>query len=276
MTENVKHVESSLRELIERIMTADSRGVADPVASERFIRDHGRKLLSVLQREAAGGGECVARLTTHYGTRAFTAKIHDVSAKLPPGTYDLYTAPRPTGTEHFSICSEHRPPQPDCRRCNPFATTPASAEPTDFARGLAEHDAKLTGTGFLVDGGYVTPDRVQVITPNPDARGGGDVEFSSDTAALAFLRLIGNGNPNVDRAVERIRLSLIALSHPTPAALDAEEVTDEMVSAAWMAFTGRDKWGVNYAEDHKHMTAEERRDMRAALIAARATTGASE
>lgn len=34
--------------------------------------------------------------------------------------------------------------------------------------------------------------------------------FTSDTAALAFLHLIGNGNPNVERAVERLRQSLIA------------------------------------------------------------------
>lgn len=36
--------------------------------------------------------------------------------------------------------------------------------------------------------------------------------FTSDTAALAFLHLIGNGNPNVERAVERLRQSLIAQS----------------------------------------------------------------
>lgn len=55
-------------------------------------------------------------------------------------------------------------------------------------------------------------------------------EFSSDTAALAFLRLTGNGNPNVERAVERLRLSLttpqsgdgvVVPREPTEAMLDA-------------------------------------------------------
>lgn len=38
--------------------------------------------------------------------------------------------------------------------------------------------------------------------------------FSSDTAALAFLALIGNGNPNVNHAVERLRTSLITSQQP--------------------------------------------------------------
>lgn len=39
-------------------------------------------------------------------------------------------------------------------------------------------------------------------------------EFHSDTAALAFLRVIGGGNPNVEYAVERLRLSLITPPAP--------------------------------------------------------------
>ena len=38
--------------------------------------------------------------------------------------------------------------------------------------------------------------------------------FISDTAALAFLRVIGGGNPNVEYAVERLRLSLITPPAP--------------------------------------------------------------
>ena len=44
--------------------------------------------------------------------------------------------------------------------------------------------------------------------------------FISDTAALAFLRVIGGGNPNVEYAVERLRLSLIT----PPAPVDVRKV----------------------------------------------------
>ena len=48
----------------------------------------------------------------------------------------------------------------------------------------------------------------------------------------------------------------------------AREIDDETVGRAWLAFTGRDKLGADYADDWKCMTREEKRDMRAALTAA--------
>lgn len=61
--------------------------------------------------------------------------------------------------------------------------------------------------------------------------GGG---FSSDTAALAFLALIGNGNPNVSHAVERLRTSLIAQQPEAPAqeAVAGDQVAD--IVGRWM------------------------------------------
>lgn len=52
-------------------------------------------------------------------------------------------------------------------------------------------------------------------------------EFCSDTAALAFLRLIGGGNPNIERAVERLRSSLIDLAQQLTARTEfSDEIFD--------------------------------------------------
>lgn len=45
------------------------------------------------------------------------------------------------------------------------------------------------------------------------------------------------------------------------------KVLDEAVAAAWMAITGRDALGPDFARDHECMTQGERDDMRAALLA---------
>jgi hypothetical protein len=154
MTENVKHVEvlKRLREQEgeETFLNADDAAALDAA-------------ISALQREAAGGGEAwreeerLRLLILRQLLEGFEVEI-EAEGLESPATYlekvtlvgrfqpgsgapeiakriavilaaPARTAPRPTGTEHFSICSEHRPPQPDCRRCNPFGTTPASAEP---------------------------------------------------------------------------------------------------------------------------------------------------
>jgi hypothetical protein len=200
---------------------ANIRGIWD-VARSAFIA--GKTAGRSLQREAAGDGEGggISSIIHEVGQAIFllpsgAGSVRDRLDTAMGLLRELSTAPRPTGAEdgegwrtcRCGVGSIHY--QKDC-------TNPASAEPTDFARGLAEHDAKLTGTGFLVDGGYVTPDRVQVITPNPDARGGGeadDDDESTEPTALqiAYARGYGDGVKHAE-----------SLSHPTPAALDAEKV----------------------------------------------------
>lgn len=123
MTENVKHVDT-LRAM---------RSVFASIPALCHERDALDAAIALLQREAAGDGE-VARCAQALLAEAQHA---DAIGELPDeirgdtmfALSRALSAPRPTGTEYFSICSEHRPPQPDCRRCNPFATTPASAEP---------------------------------------------------------------------------------------------------------------------------------------------------
>jgi hypothetical protein len=158
MTENVKHVEAKFADWLANQMPPNTVISDAGWWAPRILREIER-----LQREAAGGGEAwreeerLRLLILRQLLEGFEVEI-EAEGLESPATYlekvtlvgrfqpgsgapeiakriavilaaPARTAPRPTGTEHFSICSEHRPPQPDCRRCNPFGTTPASAEP---------------------------------------------------------------------------------------------------------------------------------------------------
>jgi hypothetical protein len=168
MTDNVKHVEV-LRNLANSSLHTEEQ--IDALTAACIS----------LQREAAGDGEELRRAAETI-VNAAAAKNVLAMFNAAERISKALSAPRPTGTERFSICSEHRPPQPDCRRCNPFATTPASAEP-DHATAMEGWHAAVNDASELFANApdqRFTSRASRVVTwikanrPNPDARGGGE------------------------------------------------------------------------------------------------------
>lgn len=69
----------------------------DPLPAS-ILRECADELTATLSPAELGGVEgVVAKLTVYTvyaDTKVISARIHDVEAMLPPGTYDLYTTPR--------------------------------------------------------------------------------------------------------------------------------------------------------------------------------------
>jgi hypothetical protein len=65
------------------------------------------KALSALSLAEPGEAVSVARLTVYAGTKAITARIHDVAHSLSPGTHNLYTHPAaPAGVSEAAMVSK--------------------------------------------------------------------------------------------------------------------------------------------------------------------------
>lgn len=93
---------------------------------------------------------------------------------------------------------------------------PTAQQPLD---GPANNAGVATGSRNGPPSESVTRGNLPPSIPQQEAQGAvasaeDAGEFQSDTAALAFLRVIGKGNPNIERAVERLRLSLT--TQPAP------------------------------------------------------------
>lgn len=287
MTENVKHVEAALgcfeaAEIegwsvalqdgdIERIRDLWQRRICYAIPVLETVLDK-------LQREAAGGGE---------GFEAWFAK-QDSRTEWRELVRLAYTAPRPTGTDAIAhkgpsdfaahvcpaesaavwnaCCMEHEQIKKGLAPIlKTTLTTPASAEPCYCRRchpTLGDTNA--------------TPPKAAPCQPT-EARGGGEAELQ-----IGATRSYGNFDwfrefkigdvtllAELDKQDEARHLLGRLLSHPTPAALDAEDgVTDAMVWRACNALHGSTRIA-NLIEDADSFAV-----MRTALIAARATTGA--
>lgn len=293
MTENVKHVEV-LRKLQAAIFLPSDKTLTELEAEQIRALD---AAIAALQREAAGDGEgLIARwrkraahldaeqppvrqwVTANF-TRAATADTLHVCAN----ELEALTAPRPAGTLQERLSQ-------DTVLGRNVLPSPASAEPGEAIKRIADTlTAMKNSVDYPMDSALRTSLEAWIAniglalnTIGPDARGGGeavDLEEIEDLIETPFDAGCCNANfpiAMLRRVLRAARDEITSLrSHPTPAALDAEDAA----RYRWLRqfdigidHQGYDdyRWYAYAKPEPKHG----RFGLDAAIDAARATTGA--
>jgi hypothetical protein len=289
VTENVKHVE-----VLRQLRFWSLRGTHDRSALAANIQDRRDEVaaldaaIAALQREAAGDGEVVC-FRAHWpdGSLGAWADGKPTAETLATAErcglrieYAYSGAPRPTGTDAACTSCDgtgelHRSDGEYVGPC-PFHTTPASAEPGCVIRlGVDDWNPyELLDIARLhVPANDLLLDRIKeclrqqrTVQSSTDARGGGEAvrgEATGDTPTFAdaWARLTPR-----DRSI--ISAYFCEPSrHPTPAALDADAEVERFA----LSFFGDEAW--DRTSNH-HNANVIREQIKHALIAARATTGA--
>lgn len=281
MTENVKHVEV-LRYAVVNVLYEEATGGASEGA---IIRTADRIVAEVerLQREAAGdGGDLESQVDR-------LAKF--IMAEIPgepsesEGAVDtairwmrarLARKPRPTGTDE-RCCAMAGTYACKCNTYTAF-TTPASASAVAAVRKLFNDCVSTLVPEQYADGYLEALEHVdEELAKRNDARGGGEAEgglrcwvnvYSGDGMFWAY-ETEAQAKSDASLATKRVAVPMQEITHPAPAALDAE-----WTDAQCIAFMATALRHVEYKRGNKGPSCD---DIRMGVkFAARATTGASE